>query len=216
MAAENTIALSLMQELEHALLALDRTAALSVLASANFSDDSFEIIEGLIAPALERIGAGWERGEIALSQVYMAGRICEELVDDLLPPADVERRRPRMAIAVLEDYHMLGKRIVYSVLRSGGFELADYGQMKSGDLVERVKHDGIRILLISTLMLPSALKVKDVREGLDRAGADVKIVVGGAPFRFDDRLWKEVRADGTARTASGAIEIVRKFWEELP
>lgn len=38
-----------------------------------------------MVPALDRIGTGWENGTIALSQVYMSGRICEEVVDDLLP-----------------------------------------------------------------------------------------------------------------------------------
>ena len=41
-------------------------------------------MEKLVVPALERIGAGWEQGRVALSQVYMSGRICEELVDTLL------------------------------------------------------------------------------------------------------------------------------------
>ena len=183
----------LKSEFERSLLSLERLAARSILTAPGGSP--LEIVEGLIVPVLEKIGADWEKGEVALSQVYMAGRMCEELVDELLPSNDSFRKNPVMAIAVLEDFHMLGKRIVYSALRSSGFHLLDYGQMRINDLVERVKRDGIKILLISTLMLPSALRVREVREGCRQAGMDVKIVVGGAPFRFDDLLWKEVHAD---------------------
>jgi methanogenic corrinoid protein MtbC1 len=203
------------RELESALLSLDRSAARSILTAHRTAGTPFQLIEGVITPVLERIGEGWEHGRVALSQVYMAGRICEDLVDELLLPADVDHRSPEMAIVVLEDYHMLGKRIVTCTLRSSGFHLADYGQMGVRGCVDRVKEDGIKILLISTLMLPSALKVENVREELDRAGMKVKIMVGVAPFRFDDRLWEEVGANASASTASGAIEIVNRVWKEI-
>jgi methanogenic corrinoid protein MtbC1 len=208
-------ALPLMREFENALLFPDRVVARSVLVAAGLPSAPLALVEKFITPVLEKIGTDWERGDVALSQVYLAGRICEELVDELLPPGDSGRKDPRMAIAVLEDFHSLGKRIVYSALRASGFQLADYGHRKTGELVERTVRDGIKILLVSALMLPSALKVKQVREGLERAGADVKIVVGGAPFRFDDLLWREVGADASARTASGAVELVKKLWRDL-
>ncbi len=200
---------------EEALLSLDRVAARAALNLASDEEDSLKFLEGIVVPALESIGKGWEEGRTSLAQVYMAGRITEELMDELLPFRGVPTDRAQVAIAVLEDYHLLGKRLVCSVLRSAGFPLADYGRMNVDDLVERVKADNIRILLISALMLPSALRVKGVRKGLARAGADVKIVVGGAPFRFDDQLWTEVGADATSSTASGAIHVVQGMRREL-
>ncbi len=200
---------------EEALLSLDRMAARAALNLHNDEEGSLQFLEDIVVPALESIGKGWEEGRISLAQVYMAGRITEELMEELLPPKVAPHSGAEMAIAVLEDYHLLGKRLVCSVLRSAGFHVADYGRMNVDDLVQRVKSEKIRILLISTLMLPSALNVKAVREGLTRAGADVKIVVGGAPFRFDDQLWLEVGADATASTASGAIHVVQGMWKEL-
>ncbi len=199
-----------LEELNHefvqVLLSVDRLAAENILRESSVALSPIQLADRIIVPALERIGAGWERGEVALSQVYMSGRICEQLVDTILPPDSPNRKsQPRMAVAVLQDYHLLGKRIVYSVLRASGFELLDYGRVEVDDLVGRVKTDRIEVLLISTLMLPSALRVKDVKAKLD---GDVKIVVGGAPFRFDDQLWKEVGADAMGRNASEAVEII--------
>jgi len=204
-------------EFEQALLSLDRLAARNMLLESGGSETPLQLVERLVVPALERIGAGWEQGQVALSQVYMSGRICEELVDALLPHDGLGRKnRPKMAIAVLQDYHLLGKRIVYSVLRASGFELLDYGRVDTDDLVRRVRNDGVEVLLISVLMLSSALRVKDVQTRLKSLGSEVKIVVGGAPFRLDDQLWKEVGADAMGREASEALDIIAKMMGDVP
>jgi methanogenic corrinoid protein MtbC1 len=200
---------SKLSEFEQALLSLDRLGAEKILREAQESAPAVELVEKLVAPALEKMGRDWESGNIALSQIYMGGRICEELVDLMLPPASPNRKyQPKMAISVLEDYHMLGKRIVYSTLRAIGFELLDYGRKDADELVKVAQRDRIEILLISTLMLPSALRVKNVTSGLREAGSRMKVVVGGAPFRFDDQLWKEVGADATSPDAFGAVSVV--------
>lgn len=200
----------LSKQFELALLSLDRLTAKRIVAETAGRLTPMELVEQVIVAALTRIGESWEHGDAALSQVYMSGRICEEIVDGLLPPGDPERKdQPPMAIAVLDDYHMLGKRIVYSVLRGGGFDLKDYGRVTVDELVRKVQVDQIRVLLISTLMLHSALHVLDVVAGLKAAGLNVKVVVGGAPFRFDTELWREVNADAMGRSASEVPDIVR-------
>ena len=193
-----------------ALLAVDRIASSNLLIRETAAWPPLKRIELLISPVLRRIGEEWEQGRISLAQVYMSGRICEDLVETLLPPHEPRlRTHPKMAIATLVDHHALGKRIVYSVLRSAGFELLDLGQGISVEaLVTSVRKEGIRILLISTLMLRSALMVRDLKERLGKEGLDVRIVVGGAPFLFDRELWKDVGADAMVRTASDAIPVI--------
>jgi methanogenic corrinoid protein MtbC1 len=109
---------------------------------------------------------------------------------------------------VLEDYHLLGKRLVQSVVRAAGLALLDYGRMEVDGLVSRVQEDRVEILLVSTLMLASALRVRDLRRRLNEAGLKVQLIVGGAPFRFDERLWRDVGADAMARQAAEALEII--------
>ncbi|MDD2667127.1 MULTISPECIES: cobalamin-dependent protein [Zoogloea] len=199
-----------------ALETLDRLGAESVVNQALAHLTPILVVDQIVVPALEQIGLAWEQGDIALSQVYMSGRICEELVEQVLPPSDPDRKhQPRSAIVVLSDYHMLGKRIVYSQMRASGFELFDYGRMDVDELVERVLADNIRVLLISVLMLPSALKVGQVCARLKAAGLPVKVVVGGAPFLFDDKLWSEVGADAMGRNAAEAVTIVERWMREM-
>ncbi len=199
-----------------ALETLDRIEAESVVNQARAEMTPIQVVDQVVVPALEQIGRAWETGDVALSQVYMSGRICEELVEQVLPPSDPDRKhQPRSAIVVLCDYHMLGKRIVYSQMRASGFELFDYGRMDVDELVERALADQIRVLLISVLMLPSALKVKQVCARLKAAGAPIRIAVGGAPFLFDDRLWQEVGADAMGRNAAEAVTLVEGWMREM-
>jgi methanogenic corrinoid protein MtbC1 len=198
------------------LLVLDRIGAEQMLAEARAQDAPLKAVERLVVPALEEIGKRWEQGSAALAQVYMSSRICEELVDKLLPPSSPERiLRPKIGIALLDDYHALGKTIVCAALRASGYELCDYGRLTAPELAERICHDEVKIVLISTLMLRSALQIKQVKILLVAAGSATKIIVGGAPFRFDPELWREVGADATGSNAAEAVRAVARCVEAL-
>ena len=199
--------------LESALLSLDEAAAENIIRNAVKEASPIKIAGDLISTTLKRIGDIWEKGDLSLSQVYMSGLICERIIDKVLPAESASRKnQPKMAIAVLEDFHMLGKRIIYSSLRASGIELVDLGGgLSIEDLVRIVEEQKIKILLISVLMLPSALHIKNLKS---RLTDDVKIVVGGAPFRFDENLWKEIGADYYGKDSAEAIEIVSKLMEE--
>ncbi|MBI2851015.1 MAG: cobalamin B12-binding domain-containing protein [Chloroflexi bacterium] len=200
------------RRLEEALLALDRLAVQRILTESGESGAPIEFLDRIVVPALERLGEGWESGKLALAQIYMGSRILEEAVSSVLPQGGLQRNgQPRLAIAILRDYHALGKRIVTSALRASSFELTDYGRMDVDELAARTINDGIDILLISTLMLPSALAVRQVKDRLDKSGNRVMIAVGGAPFRLDKQLWKEVGADAMGSNASEAIVIVTEL-----
>lgn len=204
-------------QLRDALANLDRPRVEEIFQQAAVQQRSaLQVAEELIVPALEQLGDDWSSGKVALSQIYMGSRICEDLVELVLPPTSPQRRsQPPHAIVVLNDYHMLGRRIVLSVLRASGFECLDYGRMEVGELVERIAADGIKILLVSVLMLPAALKVKALRAALAEKGLDVRIAVGGAPFLFDPGLWREVGADAMGRNAAEAVAITRRWMKEI-
>ncbi len=198
-----------------ALEALDRVRAEAIFYGALARMPPVQAIERLVVPALDQMGRGWQEGRVALSQVYMGSRYCEELVGRVLPPSDPDRKRqPRAAIAVLDDHHLLGKQIVYSVLRASGFELFDYGSLGREELVERVLADRLEVLLISVLMLPSALGVAAVVAQLRARGSAVRIAVGGAPFLFDAGLWREVGADAMGRNAADAVKLLEGWMGE--
>lgn len=200
---------SIFTDFVDALLAMDRLAVRQLLTPFQGLERRMEAIERLVVPALEQIGVQWEQGELSLAQVYMSGRICEELVEELLPAAPTERRQqPTLGLAILEDHHMLGKRMVAAMLRAGGYLFHDYGQVEVERLVAHVVEDRIDVLLISVLMLPSALRVAELVRQLAQLNNPPRVVVGGAPFRLDAQLWQEVGADAMGRSAADVLHLL--------
>ena len=204
------------EDFQTALLQIDRIKAAEIFETIYKKDNNFEILEHLTMAALERIGDGWENGQLSLSQVYMSGIICEELVEQYIPKYMVLcKNKPKIAIAVLQDHHALGKRIVSSVLRAGGYDIVDFGQgLSVEEIVDKTIEGEIEVLLISTLMLPSALKVKKVVEKLREEGVSAKIIVGGAPFRLDPSLWQKVNADADGKNGTKVKQMIETWGKE--
>jgi methanogenic corrinoid protein MtbC1 len=203
-------------KLIEALIAVDRLATEHILVNAHGRTSLLSVTEELITPALEEISNRWSRGELSLSEVYMGSRLCEDSLK-LLPTSrgPLQKNQSKLGIVALMDYHSLGKKIVISILRSAGFEIIDYGNGVAVDnVVGLVVQDKIDILFVSTLMLPSALAVGQLRSKFDGRRLNTRIVVGGAPFRFDDQLWKELGADAMGIGAADAVEIAKRFSRE--
>jgi methanogenic corrinoid protein MtbC1 len=202
--------------LERALLDADGPGAAAALEAAR-AHEGPGAVDRVLVPALERIGTGWELGRLALSQVYMAGRICEDLAGTILPGALAYRAaRGRIGIAVLEDHHALGGRIVAATARAAGWPVEDLGHGVGAEvLADLVAGRKIRVLLVSTLMLRAALQVGTLVRRLRSAGAPVRVLVGGAPFRVDRGLWREVGADAMGVTASDVLPLLEGYAEEL-
>ena len=196
----------------NALLNVDRQRAQVIFAALAVLPEAAGAWEALIGEALQQIGDGWEQGEYSLAQVYMSSVVCEELIQEYFPRANCgPKPSPRLAIAVLGDYHALGKRMVCSVLHAHGYDVLDLGQgLTVDELVELTETHRVEILLISVLMLPSAFKVQEIRKELDLRGLPVKIIVGGAPFRFDSTLWQQVGADADGKNATDIVDVLTK------
>lgn len=198
------------ENLISALITMDRLTIRDILNPADGKIQKELIIDTTIVPALEEIGRRWEEGTLAISQVYMAGILIEEAITAIFPEIENERNnQSKIATVVLEDYHMLGERIVAAHLIGAGYAPIRYGRRDVSELLQLIKRDNIRYLLISTLMLPSALKVREVTSVL--SGEGVKVIVGGAPFRIDPELGNEVGADRVCNTASDAVMAIREL-----
>ena len=219
------------EALERALLTMDRVAAARIVAGAAWPADAvigvhaarvpavpLTRIDALLVPALRSIGDAWVAGNVALSQVYMAARISEEIVDRVdKDHQPVRLLAPRIGLATLEDRHELGKRLVAMNLRVAGYAVHDYGAGNSvDDLIRVAEEDELDILFVSTLMLRSVFRVEVLAGALARRSVRPKLIVGGAPYLFDVGLWREMGADAMGHSASDAITHVEALVPGLP
>jgi len=201
---------------EKALINYNKLEVNKILLHFLAEKNGIDFIDEYIVKSLTSIGDKWEKGEVALSQVYMSSRLCEDIAISILAEKNfpIKNARP-IAIVTLEEYHTLGKKIVGAVVRSSGFDLIDYGSISEPEeIIKRVTEDRIKILMISVLMYHSALKIKNISKMLHEKDPSVKILVGGAPFLMDSTLWKEVGADEMGQSAADNIAIIDRWMKE--
>lgn len=201
--------------LERALLTLDAMGIREVLAraAARGPASGSTLADELIVPALTRIGDGWESGAVALSQVYMSARLLEQALGERVTASVPRRPSPVIGVGVLGDFHVLGKRIVVSVLASAGYDVRDLGAGLSADvLLDRAVAADVQVLMVSALMLNHALQVRHlVARRAERGLSALPVVVGGAPFVHDPELWRRVGADVCGGSAADALRIAAGY-----
>jgi len=196
-----------------AILEFDKIKAEEIIIQYAKTNQGIDKIFLLISETLNGLGEEWAKGEIALSQIYMTSRICEEIIEKQftgkVPFINPEKN---IAITTFLDYHHLGKKIVHSTLMSCGYDVLDFGLVSSPlQLLEKTIENKVDILLISSLMYHSAIKIKDLKELFVKEDIRLRILVGGAPFNFDSELWKAVGADAMGYSASDAVQIIQQW-----
>ena len=118
------------------------------------------------------------------------------------------------------DFHGLGKRIVVGCLKSFMIEAVDLGlNVPAERFVDEAVNREASVIGISSMMVHTArgengpLKVREILK--ERSLEDkIKIIVGGAPYRFDHELYKTVQADSWAEDGVTAAEVIKGLLRE--
>jgi len=101
---------------------------------------------------------------------------------------------------------------VATMLRGVGFNVVDLGINVAVDaFVARVREERPQVLALSALLTTTMSEMRKVVAALGQAGArdGVKVIVGGAPV--NRTFAGDIGADGYAKDAAGAVELVRSL-----
>jgi len=176
------------------------------------------IILRVISAALDTIGERQAHQEITLSEVFLMARISDAALERLLQRMreKPETRGTVIVASATGDYHSLGRKILCSFLRVGGFRVVDLGaSVASATIVDRAVSENAAVICVSALLLHTAQNITEVRELIDTRNLkdQIKLVVGGAVFNMDPQLFHSVGADATARNAPAAVAVVRSMFK---
>lgn len=174
-----------------------------------------EMISGGLAKAMEIVGQKYETNEFFLSELIVAGEVCQGALDVLKPHMDVGNvgSSGKVVVGTVKgDLHDIGKNVFAMLMRAAGFVVVDLGANVSSDMfVEAVRKNGAKIVGLSALLSTSMEQMEEVIIALQRAGVrdSVKIILGGAPITVE--YAEKVGAD---YGASDAIDGVNhcKSW----
>ena len=208
-----------------AVFETDKYAALAVVNQALTDGYSPEdVVFKLVIPAVEAMMLRIERDpDSNLAQHFMTAQIAADVTEKMLekfsaPPDIIGRIVIGTAYG---DLHSLGKRIVTGCLKSLMVDVIDEGiNVRAEQFVDSaVEHDA-QVIAISAMMVHTAngengsLKVRALLKERNLEHK-IKLVVGGAPYRFDPELYARVGADAWAPDGVTAAKVIAKLIREV-
>lgn len=208
-----------------AVFETDKEAAFEVVNTAlaqGFKAE--EIVFDIVIPAVEEMMSNIVKDPDAnLAQHFMTAQIAAEVTERMLekfehPPEIIGR----VVIGSAQgDLHSLGKRIVMGCLKALMVEAIDLGvNVPAERFVDAaVAHDA-QVIAISAMMVHTATGdngAQRVRQLLQERGLEgrIKLIVGGAPYRFDEQLYKRVGADAWAPDGVNAGRVIVSLIREV-
>ncbi len=109
------------------------------------------------------------------------------------------------------DIHDIGKNIVKMLLQNYGYEIVDLGRdVEPALVVEETLRQGIKLVGLSALMTTTVKYMGDTIRALREAGADCKIMVGGAVLspEYAELVGADYYAKDAAESARIAAEVL--------
>jgi corrinoid protein of di/trimethylamine methyltransferase len=177
--------------------------------------DPLEAIEKGLSEGAKIVGDKFDKMEIFLTELMMAGEVLKLGLKILLPQIQKERisRKGTVVIGTVKgDIHEIGKNIVAALLQANGFEVHDLGiDVDIAKFIEKAEESKADIIALSALMSSTIGGQKDVIDYLKATGKREKfiVMVGGGPTTED---WaEEIGADGYAETASEGVNVALKL-----
>jgi 5-methyltetrahydrofolate--homocysteine methyltransferase len=166
------------------------------------------LYEALI-PALEEVGARFERGDFFVPEMLIAGRAMAgalEILRPLLAETGAQAIGKIVMGTVQGDVHDIGKNLVNIMFEGAGFEVIDLGvQVAPEKFLTAVRDHQPDIVGFSAFLTTTMPMFKANINALQKAGLrdQVIVMVGGAPVTQE--YADVVGADGYAADASAAV-----------
>jgi methylmalonyl-CoA mutase cobalamin-binding domain/chain len=166
------------------------------------------LYEALI-PALEEVGARFERGDFFVPEMLIAGRAMAgalEILRPLLAETGAQTIGKIVMGTVQGDVHDIGKNLVNIMFEGAGFEVIDLGvQVAPEKFLDAIREHQPDIVGFSAFLTTTMPMFKANINALQKAGLrdQVIVMVGGAPVTQE--YADVVGADGYASDASAAV-----------
>ena len=171
-----------------------------------------------LIPALEEVGARFERGDFFVPEMLIAGRAMAgamEVLRPLLADTGVETIGKFLMGTVKGDVHDIGKNLVNIMLEGAGFEVIDLGvQVPPEKFVAAIEEHQPDVVGFSAFLTTTMPMFKANINALQKAGLRDRVIVmvGGAPVTKE--YADAVGADGYAADAATAVKRAKELLEQ--
>mgnify|MGYP002742224782 FL=1 len=178
-----------------------------------------DIINDELIPALDDVGAGFEKGTVFLPQLMMsadsAARAFDALKEKMIALEDNTKEKQKIILATVKgDVHDIGKNIVKVLLENYGYYVYDLGKDVDYDIIlDTIKKEKVTLVGLSALMTTT---VDNMQKTIDLIretnNQDVKIMVGGAVLTRD--YAQKIGADKYCKDAMESVRYAKEVFGE--
>lgn len=175
-----------------------------------------EVVDEALIPALDIVGAKYEKGTLFLPQLLQAASAAqsafEEIKTAIAQKGEGSASKGRIVLATVKgDVHDIGKNIVRVILENYGFEVLDLGRdVPVETVVDTVREKNVRLVGLSALMTTTLKSMEETIAALHAAQLDCKIMVGGAVLTPE--YAEKIGADWYAKDAKRSADIAKEFF----
>ena len=175
-----------------------------------------EVVDEALIPALDRVGAKYEKGTLFLPQLLQAASAAQSAFEEIKTAVAKNggdgTSKGRIVLATVKgDVHDIGKNIVRVILENYGFEVLDLGRdVPVETVVDTVREKKVHLVGLSALMTTTLKSMEETIAALHAAKLDCKIMVGGAVLTPE--YAKKIGADWYAKDAKCSADIAKEFF----
>ena len=175
-----------------------------------------EVVDEALIPALDIVGAKYEKGTLFLPQLLQAASAAqsafEEIKTAIAQKGEGSASKGRIVLATVKgDVHDIGKNIVRVILENYGFEVLDLGRdVPVETVVDTVREKDVHLVGLSALMTTTLQSMEETIAALHAAQLDCKIMVGGAVLTPE--YAEKIGADWYAKDAKRSADIAKEFF----
>ena len=175
-----------------------------------------EVVDEALIPALDIVGAKYEKGTLFLPQLLQAASAAqsafEEIKTAIAQKGEGSASKGRIVLATVKgDVHDIGKNIVRVILENYGFEVLDLGRdVPVETVVDTVREKDVHLVGLSALMTTTLKSMEETIAALRAAQLDCKIMVGGAVLTPE--YAEKISADWYAKDAKRSADIAKEFF----
>jgi len=176
-----------------------------------------EIIRKGLVRGVTEVSERYHIRVVGLPQLIVSTHMFDEAIEILKESmaGEVPTKGTVVLGVVRYDLHTIGKNLVKSMLRVGGYKVVDLGSnVPAEKFVEAVKKYKADIVAMSALMTTTMPEMENTIKVLKEAGIrdKVKVIVGGAPLTPD--YANEIGADGYGKDCIEALELANRLMGE--
>ena len=175
-----------------------------------------EVVDEALIPALDIVGAKYEKGTLFLPQLLQAASAAqsafEEIKTAIAQKGEGSASKGRIVLATGKcDVHDIGKNIVRVILENYGFEVLDLGRdVPVETVVDTVREKDVHLVGLSALMTTTLKSMEETIAALHAAKLDCKIMVRGAVLTPE--YAEKIGADWYAKDAKRSADIAKEFF----